>query len=113
MEFLYRPGIRPTRRHCRTTPSLVACFSDEIGVTHVLRYTSPSLNLSTMSNLEYPDTSASTADWRAWLEELQDMRQTAEVKYAIRQAEQLLKSRRSTDKRSARKPRDRYELEAA
>jgi len=66
-----------------------------------------------MSNLEYPESSASSADWRAWLEELQDLRQTAEVKSAIRQAEQVLKSRRSTDKRAARKHRDCYELDAA
>ncbi|WP_157649586.1 hypothetical protein [Burkholderia ubonensis] len=68
-----------------------------------------------MSNLlESPDSSAPTQDWRAWLDELKEMRQTAEVKAAVHRAQQVLNSRRSTEKRTCpRKNRDRFDLAAA
>lgn len=64
-----------------------------------------------MSNfLEFPDSSASTEDWRAWMDELKDMRQTADVKSAIRRAEQVLNTRRSSEKRAVRATRERFEM---
>ncbi len=66
-----------------------------------------------MSNLlESPDSSAPTQDWRIWLEELMELRQTNEVKSAIRRAQQVLNSRRTAEKRTSRKPRSRFELAA-
>ncbi|KVP17129.1 hypothetical protein [Burkholderia ubonensis] len=63
--------------------------------------------------LESPDSSAPTQDWRAWLDDLMEMQQTAEVKSAVRRAQQVLNSRRSTVKRAVRKSRDRFDLAAA
>lgn len=65
------------------------------------------------TTLESPDTSAPTQDWQAWLEELSDMRQTAEVKAAARRAQQVLNARRRTEKRTTRKARDHLDLAAA
>jgi len=41
-----------------------------------------------------PDNSASTQDWHAWLEELQEMPQTAAVRQAAKRAEQVLNTRK-------------------
>ncbi|KWA84227.1 hypothetical protein WL29_22975 [Burkholderia ubonensis] len=65
------------------------------------------------TTLESPDSSAPTQDWQAWLEELSDMRQSAEVKAATRRAQQVLNSRRRTEKRTTRKARDQFDLAAA
>lgn len=46
------------------------------------------------SSLQTPDLDASTADWKAWADELREMPTTPEVRAARRQADQVLARRK-------------------
>jgi len=51
-------------------------------------------------DLQSPAPQASTADWKSWAEELREMASTPQVKAAMRQADQVLASRRQSRRQS-------------